>query len=356
MPGLKNRKGAILVLAAFTMVVLVIMLAFVIDVSRMLVQKNELQTGTDAAAHASAIQLLIDPAQVAAVASAAGARNLVLGRATTFPASSVQCGVWDGTTNGWSGGSPHTLPCTAADNAVQVSGSDPTSYLFQSVLGAAAQQVHTIAVAWAAPQVTSSNCVKPWGMFYSELTKRLNPSASPSRDLTAADLVQLATLPVSQLTVTLKQGAPPSPSGGNFGAMDFGNGANAYGTYINTCYPVVLGPGDIIDTETGNMAGPTRSNVCILCNQPGMCSGNPPTYTCRKADGSAGVPVKVPLFDLVGPKSSGKYPVTIRMISGFTLDQVSNKGSEITGHFVRAIDEGAIGTKYGTLVRLVLVQ
>jgi hypothetical protein len=193
-------------------------------------------------------------------------------------------------------------------------------------------------------------------MFYSELTKRLNPSASPSRDLTSADLLQIATLPVSQLTVTLKQGAPPSPSGGDFGAMDFGSGANAYGTYINTCYPVVLGPGDVIDTETGNMAGPTRSNVCTLCNQPTMCSGNPPTYSCVNPDGSVGVVVKVPLFDLVGAKSHGKYPVTIRMISGFSLDQVSNKGSEVTGHFVREIDDGAIGTKYGTLVRIVLVQ
>lgn len=356
MPRLKNRKGAIMVLAAFTLVVLVIMLAFVVDVSRMLVQKNELQTGTDAAAHASAIQLLTDPSQVASVASTAGTRNLVLGRATTFPASSVQCGVWDGTTNGWTSGSPHVLPCTSADNAVQVSGSDPTSYLFQSVLGAAAQQVHTIAVAWAAPQVTSSSCVKPWGMYYSELTKRLDPAASPSRDLTSADLVQLATLPASQLTVTVKQGAPPSASGGNFGAMDFGSGASDYGTYITTCYPTVIGPGNIIDTETGNMDGPTRKNVCILCNQPSMCNGNPPTYACMNADGSVGVVVKVPLFDAVGAKSSGKYPVTIRMIASFSVDQISDKGAQVTGHFVRAIDNGAIGTKYGTLVRLVLVQ
>ena len=138
--------------------------------------------------------------------------------------------------------------------------------------------------------------------------------------------------------------------------MDFGNGANAYGTYINTCYPVVIGPGDIIDTETGNMDGPTRSNVCILCNHPSLCNGNPPTYPCTNADGSVGVSVKVVLFDLVGKKSSGKYPVTIRMISGFSLDQVSNKGSEITGHFIRATDEGAIGTKFGTLVRIVLVE
>lgn len=355
MPTLKNRKGAILVLAAFTMVALVIMLAFVIDVSRMLVQKNELQTGTDAAAHASAIQLLTDPSQVAAVASAAGVRNVVLGRATTFPASSVACGTWDGTINGWGSDSPHSLPCTAADNAVQVSGSDPTSYLFQSVLGAAATQVHTVAVAWAAPQVTSSNCVKPWGMFYSELTTRLNPSASPIRDLTADDLVQLATLSPAQLTVTLKQGAPPSPSGGNFGAMDFGSGASDYGTYINTCYPVVLAPGDVIDTETGNMDGPTRKNICILCNHPSLCNGNPPDYPCTNADGSTGVAVKVILFDAVG-KTKGKFPATIRMIAGFSLDQVSDKGDVITGHFIRSTDEGAIGTKYGTLTRIVLVQ
>ena len=83
---------------------------------------------------------------------------------------------------------------------------------------------------------------------------------------------------------------------------------------------------------------------------------SPPTYSCNNSAGSAGVVVKMPIFDLVRANASGKYPVTIRMIAGLSLDQVSNKGSEITGHFIRAIDDGAIGTRCGSLVLVALVQ
>lgn len=96
--------------------------------------------------------------------------------------------------------------------------------------------------------------------------------------------------------------------------------------------------------------------ICILCNHPALCNGNPAKDPCTNADATVGVVVKVPLFDLVGAKSNGKYPVPKRMISGVSLDTVSNKGSEITGHFVRVVNEGAIGTKLGSPVRIALVQ
>ena len=53
MPRLRNRNGAIMILAAFAVATLVILLAFVIEVSRLYVQKNELQTASDAAALAA---------------------------------------------------------------------------------------------------------------------------------------------------------------------------------------------------------------------------------------------------------------------------------------------------------------
>src|SRR6185312_8540637 len=128
MPRLKNRKGAIMVLAAFAVATLVIMLAFVIDASRLYVQKNELQTASDAAALAGGIQLSHSTQHVSDSAVATGNRNVVLTRNAVFVIDSVRCGVWDGvpvngvTPNAWHAGSPHALPCVASDNAVQVGG------------------------------------------------------------------------------------------------------------------------------------------------------------------------------------------------------------------------------------------
>jgi hypothetical protein len=61
---------------------------------------------------------------------------------------------------------------------------------------------------------------------------------------------------------TLKYGAPPEYSPGNFGALGIdGPGANIYEeSIVNGCEtPIKIG--DWIDVKTGNMAGPTRDGV-----------------------------------------------------------------------------------------------
>ena len=61
---------------------------------------------------------------------------------------------------------------------------------------------------------------------------------------------------------TLKYGAPPELSPGNFGALAIdGNGAPPYEEAIVFGTKTLLHIGDWVDTKPGNMAGPTRDGV-----------------------------------------------------------------------------------------------
>lgn len=89
-----SRRGAILILVAFVLPVLVIMMAFAIDVAWMQLAKTELRTATDAAARAGAKVLSISQDQAAARAAAldAASRNVVAGEGLQLDAGDVQFG------------------------------------------------------------------------------------------------------------------------------------------------------------------------------------------------------------------------------------------------------------------------
>ena len=55
--NLSNRRGAVLVLAALIMVAVFDILVIVVDISRIYVQKSELQTAADAGALAGVMEL-----------------------------------------------------------------------------------------------------------------------------------------------------------------------------------------------------------------------------------------------------------------------------------------------------------
>ncbi|WP_442483129.1 VWA domain-containing protein [Aeoliella sp. SH292] len=91
---LAPRRGAILILVAFVLPVLVIMMAFAIDVAWMQLAKTELRTATDAAARAGAKVLSVSQDQDAARAAAvdAASRNVVAGEGLALGVEDVQFG------------------------------------------------------------------------------------------------------------------------------------------------------------------------------------------------------------------------------------------------------------------------
>lgn len=386
MSRLKNRRGAILILSAVAVVTLIIMLAFVVDLSRMLVQKNELQTGTDAGAIAGALQLSRATTHVSDSAVATGNRNAVLNRATSFSIDSVKCGVWDGlpingvTPNTWHPGSPHALPCVVADNAVQVSGSDPTSYLFAAVLNATSRRVGTVAAAWVAPTVDRTNCIKPLAVDYQVLLDALDPfrggvARNPARVLDGIDYNTLHNNS-AQLIFCLKDGSQGNqktcPNTGNtpgsfniIGLAPNDRGGNDYGTELaaNCSETYSIGNGDNVDVQTGNIVGQTRQGVATFCTNNTPCVMKFALYDNPVTNPGATYPTDKPATD--GAACSGQTTGTgvcykVITIGAAVIDYPELKGTPngvLTGHFTIATDPGgSIGTQPGLLQRVILVK
>lgn len=149
-------------------------------------------------------------------------------------------------------------------------------------------------------------------------------------------------------TYTLKEGAGGGHSG-NYGALALGgNGACRYRNNLINGYnsnpPLRIG--DEIETEPGNMAGPTRDGIqAILDSDP-----NEHGEDLSKLEANCPRLIKIPIVDSLDVH--GRSTVTIVGFAAFFLDDVVRSGghTEITGRFIKSISEGEIdenGEGYG---------
>jgi Ca-activated chloride channel family protein len=137
----KERRGAMLVLIAVCLPLLIIMAAFAVDVAWMQLTRTELRSATDAAARAGAKQLSLSQSTTTARASSkdAAKRNLVAGKPMLLSDSDIVFG------NGTQATELSRFKFTAGGkkpNAVQVTGrrtksslAGPVNLLFSGVLG-----------------------------------------------------------------------------------------------------------------------------------------------------------------------------------------------------------------------------
>jgi Ca-activated chloride channel homolog len=90
-----SRRGAMLVLIALTLPLVLIMVAFAVDVAWMQLVRSELRTATDAASRAGAKQLSVQQTEAAARAAAkdAASRNLVAGTPLQLLDSEIELGL-----------------------------------------------------------------------------------------------------------------------------------------------------------------------------------------------------------------------------------------------------------------------
>ncbi len=146
----RSRRGAITILAALLMVLLLGMVAFAVDIGRLSQVQAQVQAVADAAALAGAKGLPVSPAQVRANAEACAALNTANGKAVTLTDSNVVLGTWNPTA--------HTLTVLSGTaensaNAVQVTvsltsaGGNAVSMLFAGVLGVKTANVTASAIA-----------------------------------------------------------------------------------------------------------------------------------------------------------------------------------------------------------------
>jgi len=356
---LSNRRGAILVLAAFLMVVVLGMLVVVVDMSRMYAQKNELQTAADAGALAGVMELLVGSPEVVVKDSAVSfsQKNQVLKQNITVSTADVICGVWDEATRTYLG---DAAQCGSAENTVAVTTRGAANYIFPLFMNSNVQLVAT-ARAFAA-NVGVTKCVKPWAIPYDTLTRTLQPT-NPDvyRNLDALDLQQLTELSVADRTFELKIGSPPDA--GNFGSLDVPdpnyprlNGKALYSSNIIKCNGTPIGPGSVLDTETGGAVGPTRKSLEEFCAAEGTY--NNVTGNCYDTNNELGIVAKAALWSQRTDKGNGKYSVTVRQIVSFRLTNLSQKNGEsiVTGYFLPIITSGGITPLKTTIKRPILVS
>lgn len=401
MPGMRNRKGVIIVIFAIMMMVLMGAAAMSIDMSRIWAMRNELQTSADAGALAGAIQLTppFDADFASDSATSYARRNRVLG---DFPeVDEIQLGAWDDDAASFTNGGTPT-------NAVRVVVSHPTSGLIMGILGISAPRVHANAIAWANAPVPAANCVKPWSIPYVTLMYRINlkrdirpPDSAENLTRTFdqnLDLAALNSMTEAERTFALKQGsgkifddAAGGAMPGNFNPVKLPrvwdaatgtenpegtppNGAKAYEDNVAgaTCHTISVG--DSLDTETGNMPNATIDGVTA---DPGVCdvlvgednnvpSSDPSYGNCLGSDGNPGVTIKA-AFHLCRTKCNGRTKVGVEMVGSFKLQKVyptkSKNGqvpafdkNEIQGVFVPTAASGPVGPGPTTLTRLILVK
>ncbi len=390
------------------MVTLVSISAIAIDFSRLWTLRNELQTSADAAAHAGAIQLLPpnNAGTTAAVATSYANVNKAMQGVVTV--DSVLLGDWDDVGKTFAPGAAHT-------DAVSVTVSRQSTGLMMSLLGVAQPRMKARAIGWAdAPVTTSSGCMKPVAVPFTQLMWRINIErgiANTPDTLgmyrpfdTVNDMAALNNMTTAERTFSLKIGSGQvndtlGAMSGNYQAVKLGKywdvstgalavpgpasgGANAFRGHMSgsTCHTLAVG--DSLITEPGNMAGPTICGAVgnASCNPapgPGICSSlpgetdNTPTTSstygdCKDASGGVGVDIKAAFYRCV-TGCNGRSTVEVSLLGSFTLTKVypdkSKKNqtpafdkAQIVGIFKPVDDPGTVGPGSTTLVRPILVK
>jgi len=169
-PGAAGEKGAVMVLVAVLMVVLISFVALAVDVGYLYVAKNELQNAADGAALAAARwmgnnyktmpygaqQVYVcdgaDAAAIRAVADEVGRQNRAAGAVVAIRAEDVQIGQWDGDTFTETAVQPDAVRVIARRDAA---GNGPVATFFARVFGVESVPVNADAVAALTGQSTA---------------------------------------------------------------------------------------------------------------------------------------------------------------------------------------------------------
>ena len=298
----KERANALIIVVVF-MVALFAFCALSVDVGNAYVQRTHIQEAGDAAALAAVRDWAV---QLPAATASQTARNFAAANGVmSNEVQSVRVGSWNATS--------HTF--TAKDSltssdvpAVEVTMQRTVNMAFASVVGLNAMAPRTVSIAVAARAMAVAQAL-PWGVCSNALT----------------------VLPSKCDTVIAKNGNDCASSG-NYGALALGGtGSSVYRRNIVTGYQGVLYVGQYVNTEPGNMVGPTTQGLRERLDDepPYDCTATspPPTYPRL-----AVLPV---ISDM--PGSGRSQPV---QIIGFWTVALNNPagGGEVTVQFVEVFN------------------
>jgi hypothetical protein len=283
---IKCEEGAVLVMVATGMAVLLGFLALVADVGFLYLNRVQLVNAADAAALAGVWHLPEDPGEAKAVAREYALTN---GRAD----DEIQIQTVDG------------------DRGLQVRINRQVDLFFARVMGIDRGRVGAAATA------------RIWGL-------------AGARNIVPLGVVEQNFEFGHEYVLKAGSITPGAPYTGNYGALSLGGrGAKVYENNLKNGYTGFLRVGDRVYTEPGNMVGPTRKGVedrTSRCNHGGFES-------CIVTVGCPRV-VVVPIIDRLNVPGKSEQ-VTIVGFAVFYLQGF--KSGEITGRFIRRLVDGEKG-------------
>jgi len=248
---------------------------------------------------------------------------------------------------------------------------DPLRTFFLKVIDPTGDTADMTAVAAArAYDVCSARCMKPWAIpdRWDDANGNGQWDAGEAYDPDATGYVVPTDLGA---TITLKVGNPQQAiTPGIFYPVDFPpinnpdgdsplTGGNWYEEWISGCAPFLVGVGDQLQLEPGNMVGPTAHGMEDLVDQDAGAYWDAASQTVK---GSAfGVSPRiglVPFFDPTLPPASGRHYVTVSKVGAFFIEAVS--AGQVTGRFIQITAQGnpceTRGLGSGLVKGIVLVQ
>jgi len=289
----KNESGSIMVLFALALTAIIGVTALVTDVGYVSYEKARMQNAVDAASLAGAQELVINPGNARVVTRAYLENN---------------------------GMDPDDAEITITGKKISVSTSETVDYFFAHVLGIKTGDLNVSAVAGSAALTGVQGGLRPFVIA----DQTLNFGA----------------------TYVLKNGGGDGITG-NFGAVALdGKGAIDYKNNITYGYDGFLRVGDYVDTEPGNMSGPTSEGITNLLEQ---CTREHP---CTFDDHDANCPKIITILIVESLDVAGRKEVRIVGFASFFLEGVAGSGNDsiVTGKFIKMVGKGEMSetqTDYG---------
>lgn len=379
--GMRNRRGAIVVMAGISIVALMLIAAVSVDASRIFAAKNELQTATDAAALAGAVQLLEDSSTALDSARVYALLNRV--EQSLVDSVVVEPGVWHPSDRHFEVNGPPW-------NAIRVTARHALPVWMAGLLGDSTVTLESSAVAWSSAPIAETGCSKPIAVPYGRLLEALGLQSWTNADLTEDDIRGLKETPIEErVRVSLPYGSHAddstwynSPNDDEYFPIDIdstyrrgdplnhgrdaidGNNFQSYivGPPPGRCSRSVS-PGDEVRSEPGNKISAIEGGLRDLCElQGGTFDGN----QCFRDGSPIGIPLKVVFWqdNSVSWDNPNRALLRVRMTGAFVFEELwpltetdpETRGA-LVGYFDVVRDFGVVDdTAPSTLVRPVLVQ
>jgi hypothetical protein len=378
-----SERGAVLVQVAISLVGLTALSAFVIDYGALWVARRQAQNSADAAVMAGAISMgFVDMGNQALARQSAldvAAQNDVWGTAPDITAADVTFPVCPPGSPG--AGSNACIRVDVFRN--QRAGGSPLPTFFGNLVGIDEQGVRATATA----QVLfgdSTDCVKPFAIADKWLEFRPDAGVWSEEDtferyeqtgnnkgalLDPADYYEPPGAPDGMYgpngtgftrdstaldgsdhgrRLVLKAGTPNAAiSPGWFHPVVInpseGPGGSNYRDNIAECDPTVIGPGTVLETEPGNMIGPTRQGIRELIDRDpyatwdeGLNGGQGGVSGGCMATGDCGISPRLVAIPAFNPdaydagRASGRIEIEVVKVLGFFIQGLN--GNDVIGY------------------------